>query len=122
MIELLIEPDPTYWSLLVTVIAVILVILALCVLAAVFSEAGSVLKSNAISFAIVSIFIGVMAVFVMIGVVYENETYTAIEKQLPGELLSGDVRNPPFLVDTPTGVEQWTLDIDKRYLILLEKY
>lgn len=122
MIELLIEPDPTYGSLLVTVIGVVLVILSLCVLAAVFSEAGSVLKSNAIAFAIASIPIGAMTLLVMTGVVYENETYTAIEKQLPGELLSGDFRNPPFLVKTPTGIEQWTLDIDKKYLILLEKY
>lgn len=122
MIELLIEPDPTYGSLLVTVIVVVLVILSLCVLAAAFSEAGSNLKSNAIALAIISTLIGAMSVLVMTGVVYENETYAAVKEALPGELLSGDVRNPPFLVKTSTGVEQWTLDIDRQYLILLEKY
>lgn len=116
MIELLIEPDPTYWQVfwIGTGITLFLTVVLVWVF---WKYAESALVVPVLIAFPYLVFLGSHFTGTVNG-----EQDTAVKKSLPGELLSGDLRNPPFLVDTPTGVEQWTLDIDKKYLILLEKY
>lgn len=121
MIELLIEPDPTYGSLLVTVVGVVLVILSLSILAAAASGKDSDLRSVAISFAILSLPLGGLTLLVMTALVHDQEIYTAVEKQLPGEVVGGlNIESPPFIVQTSTGLEAWSITSDYKYLVRLE--